>query len=176
MSTQIKIISAVLVLILGLNIGWWAVFSNSYSKEIAVLQRQYGALRSTSLSPEDTRADTELIQAEKDLEEMRKQLPPYYDAPKIIETISSLATSKHLTFEPMQFTPEKTERLNLWKYQCRLTVSGTYDRIKAFIAEIASITPLSTITDLVFDAVPDQPGTVTSKMNLLVFCRGEDND
>lgn len=171
MSQPAKQMLVAFIMVLAANLGFWYLAVIPQEDRVTAL-----ASRARAAAP-NTVPDTQaaLVQAQKDIQDIRLKLPSYAEIPQVLETIATLAREKRLTPGPMVFQPKKTDRLNLVEYVSSVTVTGTYDDLKAFLAGIQGQPSLCAVTQLAFTRDPETPGRVTLKAGLSIYCQGHDH-
>ncbi|MCI2243039.1 type 4a pilus biogenesis protein PilO [Xanthomonas sp. PPL568] len=139
---QAKIVFCVLVTLFILAMSWFLLIS-SKSDELDGLEQKETELRAT-FEKEQGRAvnlqplKQQLVQMEKVLQQMLRQLPSKTEMPDLIIDISQTALSSGLTNELFQPGPESPKEFYAEK-PIALRMVGSYHQFGAFVSGVASL-------------------------------------
>ncbi|MBB6367722.1 MULTISPECIES: type 4a pilus biogenesis protein PilO [unclassified Xanthomonas] len=139
---QAKIVFCVLVTLFILAMSWFLLIS-SKSDELEGLEQKETELRAT-FEKEQGRAvnlqplKQQLVQMEKVLQQMLRQLPSKTEMPDLIIDISQTALSSGLTNELFQPGPESPKEFYAEK-PIALRMVGSYHQFGAFVSGVASL-------------------------------------
>jgi len=138
---------AMCILILLLNVGYYAVYIQRQKDEIGKLQATYSGKRNPGEEYPGQEFASYMV-AQLDLNIFRAKLPLKEKFVELVKELNDLLHQHGLAVDHITFEPEKVASLKLWKYTSAFRVSGRYDQLKGFIADLQNSPDLFSVDKL----------------------------
>ncbi|HDM09038.1 MAG: type 4a pilus biogenesis protein PilO [Deltaproteobacteria bacterium] len=118
-----------------LNILFYYFFIRHQEENIARLERQYSLVRKGKVTKGGRRLDT-LISRKKEMDTFMAALPQESAFPELVHQVYSMIQRNGLISGRMAFKPEKVGHFSLIRYATSFKVTGRYEQIKHFLADL----------------------------------------
>ncbi|SLM28658.1 hypothetical protein MTBBW1_1430030 [Desulfamplus magnetovallimortis] len=138
-------------------------------REIDSLISDYSKIRERGNSNDNLYLSYE--SARHQLDSVRLALPQFHEFPYVISDINDLLEKNNLVSSGMIFKPVLTDKLDLWKFASSLSVEGSYQNLKSFIAGFQAMPGINTISRVVFNKEKKESGSITLEVDIAVYCR-----
>ncbi len=153
------------------NIAVYIVVIKNQRKEIINLQDRYTAERKKSVSlSRKNDAVIRYYKAKESLTVFREKLPAMETIADQVRQIKDIVNRHGLSAEKMTFKPDREKTFKLWKYTASFTVSGTYAKLKTFLADVQNLHSIFCIEDLSLSRFDDTK-RVKMRLRIATYCR-----
>ncbi len=138
---------AICILILLFNLGYYEVHVQKQKDEIKKLQVTYSLKRNPGNGYPGPEFASYMV-AQLDLGIFRAKLPPKEKFVELVKELNELLQQHGLDANQMAFRPEEVAPMKLWKYTSKFDVSGRYEQLKGFIADLQNSSSLFSLDNL----------------------------
>lgn len=159
----------VLCLLLLVNTVFYAVVITGQKKRISEGQNMFSQMRGITTGMKETGGDDQWFRAQVDIREFRNSLrfmpavPVFADRVKeLVDTIQK----EGLEVSRVTFKPQKVDEFKLWKYTSKMSVEGSYAKLKGFLAALQNSPNLFCIETLVLEKMPVNGGPDMVRMTV----------
>lgn len=165
-----KIFWGVLCLLVVANLLFYFLVTKQQRAEIDELQAKYRKARALSSKDHDL-VYQNLDRAQKDIRAFKAQLPGNAQFADIVIGLFESLHKRGLTIGKMSYKPETLAREGLLKYKTSFMVTGSYLRLKAFLADIQNSKDLLCIEHISFGNRSAEEEVVDMKLTLTTYFR-----
>jgi Tfp pilus assembly protein PilO len=135
------------ILILLLNLGYYAVYIQRQKDEIGKLQATYSGKRNPGQGYPGQEFASYMV-AQLDINIFKAKLPLKETFVEQIKELNDLLHRNGLSVNRITFKPEEVGSLKLWKYSSTFSVTGKYAQLKGFIADLQNSPSLFSLDSL----------------------------
>lgn len=143
------VVTTCIVLLL-LNVFFYYFFIRHQEENIAKLERRYSLIRKGNVNKVGTRLET-LISKKKEIDTVVASLPQESAFPELVHQVYGMIRRNGLRSSRMAFKSEKVGRFSLIRYATSFKVTGGYDQIKHFLADLLDSRSLFCIDGFVLE-------------------------
>lgn len=155
-----------------LNVFFYVFYIRSQQQQVRELQVRYSRQRAELAQLSKTAGGKELqARQEAVLEAFENRLPQKVAFTEKAAEIDQLLRKNGLRVEKMSFTPSEAKELALWEYATTLSVKGSYDGLKGFLADLQNSPSLFSIEKLSFEKDLEDNGPLEMTLSLATFFR-----
>lgn len=165
-----KLFWGVLCLLVVANVFFYFLVIAQQRLEIDELQISYRKSRALSSAGHD-HLYRKLERAEQDIHTFKAQLPDSSQFTDIVTGLFSTLHKQGLTVSKMSYKPENIASEGLLKYTTSFIVTGSYLRLKAFLADIQNSKDLLCIEHISFGNRSEDKEEVDMKLTLATYFR-----
>ena len=163
-----KLFWGVLCLLVVANLFFYFLFIAHQRVEIDELQISYRKSRALS-STNDDLIYRKLDRAKKDIHAFKVQLPGSSRFTDIVMGLFEALHNQGLTISKMSYKPETIASEGLLKYTTSFIVTGSYSRLKAFLADIQNSKDLLCVEHISFGNRSGDKEVVDMKLTLATY-------
>lgn len=165
---------SICALLLVANMAVYFLYVRNGSAEISRLQEAYRSQRTEmaawSKKQTEARRLTESIEA---VEGFWGAIGPKDHFPDQVRKLKRLTESRQLTVERIAFSPQRLEKMGLWRYETVVSARGEYGQLKGLLADIQNLEGLFCIEAFsMLREKPDAPVSMKAKVILYLTEKG----
>lgn len=167
----VKAISAVLLFVVLLGLGWQLHLSDLQAgleqqrQEEQTLKEQFASKAFQAANLEVFRA--QLAEMEQSFGSLLRQLPSDTEVPGLLEDITRTGLDSGLEFEEIKLLPEVAQQFYI-ELPIQISVVGGYHDLATFVSGVSSLPRIVTLHD--FEIKPVAPGS-TSKLRMSILAK-----
>ena len=163
-----KVFWWIITFILILNLGFFATIGRSQKKRISDLQNEYRVKRQAQQPQKDPKQEKFLL-AKQDIKKFREGLPLKMKFTDVASEIFNILRKHRLSATKIIYKPEPMEAQRMVKYSTSFTISGEYQDLKTFLADMQESTTLFCIESLSFSDRLGEEETVDLKLRISTY-------